>query len=108
MKTVKVLTKDGEQQWELKAENNGLGVTRDPRDVYTVTHLNTGLAVGLYGFNKEANAKGYMDAIAALHPWKELTDKFTKDEVAGLYKKVRANWELWQLNEDETDVGVQP
>ncbi len=106
IRKVKVMTVDGEQEWNLLAENNGLGVTYNADyDNYTVTHLNTGHKVGM-GFRTDKCAVGFMESIAQLHPWSEL--KTPEDAKLlrgnGLGEKVNANYELWRGNEAGNEI----
>ena len=103
MKTAYVITADGDEQWELVAEKNGLGVTETPNGFFSVTHLNTGRKIGLCSFLTEAGARGFMESIADIYPWTELKENFEKGQQPLLAKKVRANFELWQANEDTNE-----
>ncbi len=107
IRKVKVLTVDGEREWDLLAEDSGLGVTYNADyDNYTVTHLNTGYKIGM-AFRTEECARGFMESVSRLHPWTEI--KTNKDAKLlkgnGLGARVNANYELWRDNEvgDEID-----
>ena len=104
MKTTRVELPSGFEDWRVLYEKNGLGVTKnDALGTYTVTHLKTGRRVK-DAFYDRKSAKGFLTAIAELAPWESLTLETLSTVTPEMRKKIRAEHDLWQANDNADEV----
>lgn len=102
MKTTKIQCRTGLEDASLGLEKNGLGVTG--WDIFNVTHLKTGLAIGPHGFNNASAAEGFLGDIADLHPWSEVEAAFVRGAQPELLEKLQTAFKKWNAFDDSLSI----